>query len=513
MNRLRILHGFTCNTLSALAACFFFAGCSSVVNSHTQKEDMMADYMKGDNESALDEIEYKLREPAWYNSSVVGTGDELMWRLEAGSMNFHVGNFAECIDELKIAEELIEQYDERAEVSARDIGAEAGAALTNLNALPYRGWCRDRIALAVYKALAYLGTGNEEAFHAQIRRLRNEQKKVQDDYSKFFEQEKELLDAEKAQNPDAAKKTEEAGSIAQLSGNPNNAAFKTSLSKVKEVANKGYGNFLNPAAIFLSGLGSVRDGNYDNARIDFQHLSEAMPNNPLFRQYYVTVMKKAGRDLPEHLADIEPFDFPLDENCIFVVFANGRSAALQQSSIYFPVMTAWPSCEFYDAPFQNLNAEADGKKYSSMILADMDGILAQEFDERLPGIITRIVLSTLIKEAAYYTGIAVIAAQDDMDPAVQAAALASVAIGGAVYRAAMNTADTRSWEILPKEFQLTQFPMPENRTVKFDLNLSNGGMAVSKSLRLPDDCKSAIIFVDAPSVQNVAFHVLPIKSK
>ena len=47
----------------------------------------MADYMGGDNESALDEIEYKLREPAWYNTSVVGTGDELMWRLEAYSMN------------------------------------------------------------------------------------------------------------------------------------------------------------------------------------------------------------------------------------------------------------------------------------------------------------------------------------------------------------------------------------------------------------------------------------------
>ena len=496
--------------MSAAAAGLLFAGCSSVVNSHSQKEEMMADYMKGDNESALDEIEYKLREPAWYNSSVVGTGDELMWRLEAGSMNFHIGNFGECIDELKIAEELIEQYDERADLSMRDVGAEAGAALTNLNALPYRGWCRDRIALAVYKALAYLGMGNEEAFHAQIRRLRNEQKKVQDDYNAFFEQEKERLDAEKAKNPEAAKKT---GSIAQLSGNPNNAAFKTSLAKVKEVANKGYGNFLNPAAIFLSGLGSVRDGNYDNARIDFQHLSEAMPNNPLFRQYYVTALEKAGREIPENLADVKPFDFPLDRDCVFVVFANGRSAALEQSSIYFPVMAAWPACEFYDAPFRDLKAEAGGKQYASMILADMDGILAQEFDERLPGIITRIVLSTLIKEAAYYAGIAVIAAQKDMDPTVQAAALATVAIGGAAYRAAMNTADTRGWEILPKEFQLTQLPMPENREIKLDLNLSNGGLAVSKSLKLPDDCKSAIIFVDAPSVQNVAFHVLPIKSK
>ncbi len=506
----RFLSILACRILPAAAAGCILAGCSSVVNSHKQKEDMMDYYLKGDNGEALDEIEYKLREPAWYNSSVVNTGDELVWRLEAGSMNFHLGNFQECIDQLKIAEELIEQYDERAEVSARDIGAEAGAALTNLNALPYRGYCRDRIALAVYKALAYLGTGNEEAFHAQIRRLRNEQKKVQDDYSKFFEQEKAELEAEKAQNPEAAKQIGTDDAIAKLTGSSDNAAFKSNLDKVKKVANKGYRNFLNPAAIFLSGLGSIRDGEYDNARIDFQHLVEAMPNNPLFRKYYVSALQKAGREIPENLADVQPFDFPLDANCVFVIFANGRSAALEESSIYFPVMAAWPSCAFYDAPFKDLEAEAAGKKYGSLILADMDGILAQEFDERLPGIITRIVLSTLIKEAAYYAGIAVIAAQKDMDPAVQAAALATVAIGGAAYRAAMNTADTRGWEILPKEFQLTQFPVPADRQVKIKLN---GGASFSQSFRLPDDCKSAIIFVDAPSVQNVAFHVLPIKSK
>jgi len=493
---------------AALAAGCILAGCSSVVNSHTQKEDMMADYLSGDNESALDEVEYKLREPAWYNSSVVNTGDELMWRLEAGSMNFHVGNFGESLKHLRIAEELINQYDERASVSLRDIGAEAGAALTNLNALPYRGFCRDRIALAVFKALAYLGTGDEEAFHAQVRRLRNEQKKVQDDYSKFFEQEEERLAAEKARNPEAA---ERVGSIAQLTGDSRNAAFANNLSTIKKVANKGYGNFLNPAAIFLSGLASVRDGNYENARIDFQHLVEAMPNNPLFRQYYVTALQNSGRDIPENLADVPPFDFPLDENCVFVIFANGRGAAFEQSSLYFPIMVAWPSCVFYNAPYQRLEAEADGKRFSSLALANMDGIIAQEFDELLPGIITRIVMGTLIKEAAYYGGITAIALQKDMDPTVQAVALGAVIVGGAVYRAAMNTADTRSWETLPKEFQLTQFPMPRNKQVTIKLVGAAGGS--NYALQLPADSRSAIIYVDAPSDRNVAIHVLPIKSK
>ena len=498
------------HALAALTAVFILSGCSSVVNSHTQKEDMMDAYLNGDNESALDEIEYKLREPAWYNSSVVNTGDELMWRLEAGSMYFHVGDFQQCLDQLRRAEELIENYDDRASISFRNVGAEAGASFTNLNALPYRGFCRDRIALAVYKALAYLGTGNEEAFHAQIRRLRNEQKKVQDDFSEYFEAENEFIEEEKAGNPEAAKALESSGQFAGLIGDSRNADFMNNINNVREVANRGYGDFLNPAAIFLSGLASVRDENYENARIDFQRLTEAMPNNPLFKQYYVTALREAGRDIPAGMAGVPAFDFPLDRDCVFVIFANGRSATFEQDSIYFPIMTAWPSCVFYDAPFRYLEAEAGSRRFRSTILADMDGIIAQEFDELLPGIVTRIVLNTLIKEGAYYGGITAVAVQN-IDPTVKTVALLSIIIGGAIYRAAMNTADTRSWEILPKEFQLTQFPMPDNKQVTLSLAGASGGS--SYRLQLPADSRSAIIFVDAPSEQNIAIHVLPLKSK
>ena len=461
-----------------------FAGCSTVVNSHRQKAPMMEAYAKADNASVMTQIDEKLKEPKWYNSSVVNTGDEVMWRLESGSMNFNMGNFAESVKQFKQAEKLIADYDDRAKLSARDAGAEVGMSVTNLNALPYRGFCRDRIALSIFKSLAYLGVDNESAFRAQLRRLRNEQKKVQEDYKEIFEAEKAEIEAAKKQNPEAAEKAD-FGSEKCFPG-----------------------GFLNPAAIFLSGLGSIRDENYDNARIDFQRLYEAMPQNPMIQQYYVSVLKAADRPVPSELKQIKPFDFALDRDCVYVIFANGKSAAFKQIAVYFPIMTAWPMCEFYPAPFDKITVSADGTKHSSMILADMDGILAQEFKERLPGIITRIVLSTLIKEGAYYGGLVAIW-KSDMNPVVKCIVWCSVAIGGAGYRTAMNTADTRTWEILPKEFQLTQFPMPKNR--KLTVNFGNGGTV--KEVVIPDDCRSAIVYVNAPSEQNTSCHVLPIKSK
>ena len=349
--------------LLAAAGCFLLSGCSSIVNSHRQKEPMLEAYETADNTEVLEFIDDKLKEPEWYNSSVVNTGDEIMWRLEAGSMKFHMGHFNASVEQFKHAEELIAEYDDRARISMRDAGAEVGMSLTNLNTLPYRGFCRDRIALSIYKSLAYLGMDNESAFRAQLRRLRNEQKKVQEDYKEFFEAEEAEIKAARQQNPDAARKAAEEGSEENITQNPQNAEFSAGLANVREIANKGYGNFLNPAAIFLSGLGSIRDENYDNARIDFQRLYEAMPNNPMIQQYYVSVLNAANRPIPEELAQVKPFDFPLDRDCIYVIFANGKSAAFKQVAVYFPIMTAWPMCEFYPAPFEKLSVTADGTEY------------------------------------------------------------------------------------------------------------------------------------------------------
>ena len=493
--------------LAAMAA-VLAGGCSTVVNSHRQKAEMMTACEYGNNAAVAAEIDNKLCQPRWYNSSVVNTGDEVMWRLEAGTMNFHLGKFKECVRQFAAAERLIRDYDDRAKISVRDVGAEAGATVTNLNTLPYRGFCRDRIALSIYKALAYLGDDDESAFRAQLRRLRREQKNVLDDYRKFFEKEKKEIAEEKKKNPDAAKKADAAeADIAP--GGTQNAEFNTDLDEVRKIAHRGYGNFLNPAAIFLSGLGSVRDENFDNARIDFRRLYEAMPNNPMLKQYYVTVLRLAERPIPGELQNVKPFDFPLDRDCVFVIFASGKSAAFKQIAVYFPIMTAWPMCEFYAVPFEKMQAEADGKTHTTVILADMDAIIAQEFHERLPWIITRIVLSTTIKDGAYYAGLTAIW-RSNMNPVAKVITWLSVAIGGAAYRTAMNTADTRSWELLPKEFQLTQFAMPKNREVSLEL-IGNG--KVGRTVRIPDDCRSAIIFVSAPSENNIACHVLPIKSK
>ena len=491
--------------LLVLAAC----GCSTVENCHRQKNDLMNAYVVGNQTVAQTELAEKLKAPAWYNSSRVGTGDELVWRLEAGTLAFAFGRYADAIREFGESERLIAEYDSRATVSARDVGSEAAGALSNLNALPYRGWCRDRMGLEIYKSLAYLGEGREDAFRAQVKRLRERQKEIQQDYEKFFEAEKAEIEKSRASNPDAAKQADEQGTEAALSGNAKNAQFATSLAEMRTIAHKGYGGFLNPLALYLSALGNIRDGNWDNASIDTGRLYEALPANPLVAAIHSTVLRTSGKPLPASLANVAPLPYPMDRDCVYVIAANGRGAAFDQMAIYWPVMVAWPKFTTFPEAFRNLEISASGQNTTTVPVADMDAILAQEFDERLPGIITRPLLSTLIKDSAYRTA-QYAAWHGSNDTYAKIGALLAVTVVGSTYRYAMNTADTRCWEMLPKEYQLAQLPMPADRKLTIT---PAGGAHAPINVTIPDSARSAIVYVHAPNPGFCTCSVLPFNSK
>lgn len=489
-------------SLVLLAAGLLAGGCSTIENNHRQKSCMMEAWERGDAVTAQRLANEK-------SESRKDTGDELAWRLEAGTFAFTLGKYADAVREFGICENVIRDYDERAVVSARDVGSEAGSALTNPNTLPYRGWCRDRMGIEIYKSLAYLGEGREDAFRAQVKRLRQRQKDIQEDYEKYFEQEKAEVDRAKQKNPGAANKAETCGSESYLvSKTP---GYGQSLAEMKAVAHKGYGNFLNPLALYLSALGNLRDGNWDNARIDTQRLHEALPSNPFVSAFHAATLRGAGREVPADVAAGPQFNYPIDRDCLYVIFANGKGAALEQVAINSElIMMAWPKCSFFPATYNNATLIAGGQSVSTVPLADMDAILAEEFSQRLPGIITRIVISTLVKEGIYRGAqVATIAANNDWR--VQAISFVAVTVVGSLYRYAMNTADTRSWESLPKEFQIAQIPMPADRRVHVNLNGTFGGPSFDAAI--PANCRSAILFISATSPNNVRYSFLPFTSK
>jgi len=79
--------------------------------------------------------------------------------------------------------------------------------------------------------------------------------------------------------------------------------------------------------------------------------------------------------------------------------------------------------------------------------------------------------------------------------------------GTSTYKYAFNTADTRCWELAPKEFYAALIPMPQLR----ELTISAAGMP-SCGVRLPPDAKSAICYIAAPG-GNAQIRIIPLKLK
>lgn len=273
------------------------ASCSTIVNAHGQKEKMMNAYLTGQNDAVQKKLQDKLKEPGFFTSTTVESGDETMWRLEAGSFYLHAGKYDDCIRELTIAEKLIEEYYQRAVVNLRQIGAETSVLLVNPNTLPYRAFCRDRVMCVFLRALAYLGKGDEDGFRVELFRIREVQDKVADDNRKYFNAEQEALNQAKKDNKTASKSVNQN----TLLSDPKNKDVSKEIKKSLQVAHEGYANFLNPVAIFLSGYGFARDGNWENAIVDFERLHKAVPNQPLINRYYAAALKKTNRPLPSDL--------------------------------------------------------------------------------------------------------------------------------------------------------------------------------------------------------------------
>ncbi len=472
------------STVSAALLLCFLCACSTVIDSHKQKAPVIAAWLAGDYKKTAAQLDRKLK-------STKGSGDELMWQLENGLFLFSCNRYDDSIRVFNEASRLMHEYDERPDLSLRDAGAEAGSALLNPNVLPYKGYTCDRIMVPFYRALAYLGKRDESAFHVEVQKMREAQKNASFRHAKHIEAERQKLAEEQ-------KKARNGISEEKIVSNPN---YRSIVKEMYETARSAYGNYLNPAAVFISAIAYLRRGDLENAYIDFKRLYETLPNEAFIKQCYVTILKKTGRSVPDKLQNIQPFA-DLGRDMVYVIFANGRSAAFRQVKINLIVTGfAFPVCEYYPAPFSGLRIAGGGETAETFRLANMDAILSQEHTELLPVRITRIVVSYAVKEAA--SAVAVAAAWH-ADPLAGALTLA----GTSIYKEIFNTADTRSWELQPKEFLFAAIPMPENRSLKIIPRLSGGTNGNGFDAVFSSGCSSAFLYIQAQSRETLQYRIL-----
>ena len=488
----------------AAVSMFYNCGCSSIVDSREQKRDIADAYVKGKLKSASDMVNEK-------SKSRKDSGDAVMWFLESGLINFEAGKYQESLKHFENAEAMLSEYDDRATVSVRDSGAEVGSAVTNLNAIPYRGFCYDRILLNVYKAMVYFAMHKPDAAGVELRRMRETQKNIERKFSDEIEKARKETEAanlkNKQQTKDLAKKNPKVNPTVSFKSLLKNKDIRKAYIESGQKSEKAYGNFMNPFSTYMSAVGYLFDQDYNEANVDFRNLYRMNPNNPLTNRDYVTCARRIGAKVPKALKNIPSWKHSLDKNIVFVIFANGRGPALKQVKIQLVLPfvgytgIAFPVFEYFKRNIKRINLEADSQKYCTGQVVNMDNVVSQEYHERLPTMITRLVVSYLVKETA-----SLIMVQSMKEHGDAAQFIAYGATG--VYKYLFNTADTRCWESLPGEYQIVHFPIPKDRKVKIALP---GPEAKLQTIKISDKTNFSIIYIRGINDKVIAIKTIELK--
>jgi hypothetical protein len=475
----------TCLIFVALA---ILCGCTSVIDSRKQKMELTTAYKTGDLKKACQLVSEESQDHK-------DSGDCIMWLLESGLIKFDSGDYENSLKAFEDAERKINEHDERATISARNSGAETGSAMTNPTAIPYKGLYCDRVLLNVYKAMVYLALGDRDAAGVELRRMRDVQKRIERQFSDEIERERKMTEAANRKNNIQAKK------LARNRRNDSinfglllkNSTVKKAYEDSAKRSEKAYGNFMNPFSTYMSAIGYLCENNYNEACVDFRNLYRMNKNNPLTNRDFVTCARKIGADIPRDLQKIPSWDYSLNDNIAFVIFANGHAPALKQTKIQLVLPyvgytgIAFPQYEYFKRFFKNIILTNGDKSYTTVQLVDMDAVVAQEYHKRLPTMITRLVISYLIKETA-----ALVAVEIAKEQGGDAAALIAYGTTG-LYKYLFNTADTRCWETLPSEYQMIHFPIPKDRKLKLKLPAKISKDEISVDLK--KNTRLAVIYI------------------
>ncbi len=392
-------------------------------------------WQNGDVANAVQEAQSKAHKNA-------RNKDAIIWRLEEGAVLRAAGRYQDSNLAFDQAQGKMDDYAQKAKVR---VGQEAAAMLSNQANLAYEGRAYDGIMLNTYEALNYLALGQPDKARPELIRAYQRQQDAVEANKKRIQEAQEAA-ANAKDSAAIARAEQDPGLQARLAG------VTTNLTGMQS-----YADYVNPFTVYLDGLyfmanaADASDG--ERARKSLERVTEFAPDNPFVKQDLAAVgAVMAGKPLAP---------------VTYVVFETGCAPVRDQIRIDIPIIiskvsylgAAFPTLRFEDDYMPFLTVSGGGANVSTIRVASMDAVVAQDFKNELPTIITKTIIATVAK------GVAAYAANDAAQQSGGDLGGLLAQLGTAVYQMAVNIADERTWSTLPKEFQVARVPTPADRTI------------------------------------------------
>jgi hypothetical protein len=430
------------NTTRALA----FAGlllASTACSHQNRMKPVVAAYATGDYAVATLELTPLLEDRRESEK------DRTLYELEAGAVYMAAGDLEKAGAALDAADERMWEYlDDAPEIR---VSEQAAAILTNQTIITYYGRTHDRIMCSTYKGLNHLLASDLEKAGVSFRRAQEWQKDAYDKNAAEIEElEKKSDEAAQSQGYDTKRAMEDPRT---------KQGFDSAYGPLREM--RGYGDFEVPYSTFLRGLRFQLAGGaseLEQATGCFRRIAGMLPEadrEPVLADAQAAEAAMGGTRIPP---------------TVYVLLESGMAPWLDELRIDIPLFlqsvpyvgAAFPLLKFTEGAPVGMRIRAGGQESGAILLTDMDRVVAEDFNRRLPGIITVTLVSSATKAIATYL------AQEAASQQNSNAALL-IAIGGAIYQVSTNSADLRTWLTLPKHVYYARIPAPADGVVEIEL--------------------------------------------
>ncbi len=365
--------------------------------------------------------------------------------------NYHFQKALDLMDARR--GDLIDQSEGSENIA--QVGSEVAALLSNINVIPYRGFGYDRIMAHTYLLLNYLALDKQENAQVEANRLyATQQYFVSKEYRNQINHDEKIIERERDNQRDVLAR---AGvDLAKLDDGMVGIGPNHSISPA-------YAPFVNPFSTYIYGLIEAAKGNTENAKIMLKRVTEFTDNNYIKQDLeeldkfgkienitYVFFESNTGlfRD-EKHFETVIPV--PVKAN---IRGYNGEIIGSRTENLPLLVAFSWPVLKRLDQPYVNQSVLMEGGKIKTELIADMESIIAKEFDIHWPAVRNKIALSVLAKTAgAVY---------------LTKTAGALGAYGASLYQSITRGTDSRTWRTLPSNFQISRFKTPASRILQLD---------------------------------------------
>jgi len=315
--------------------------------------------------------------------------------------------------------------------------------LTNDTFMDYRPRIYEKIMVNTYKAIDFILLNDKQNARIELNRALVRQDRAKDFFKKEIALKKKELDKQ-AQNE--LKKKKAKGD--NLNSMANNKQAKDIIEKKYSnlFAFKPYPDFVNPFTSYLAGIYFLNVGDYGKAT-DLLKECYGMVKGLDEGDVYVKSDFKLADSLKSSIK-------ARDKHYSWIIFLNGKGPIKKELRIDIPLFMvtnsknvrytgiALPTLEMRDIAYKNLTITNNQEKKETKKFMSFDRVVKTEFKKRFDYVVLRALMRTAV--------------QTILQKQLQDKAGDFGGVLGALYQGAMNRADTRIWERLPKEVQIAR---------------------------------------------------------